>query len=316
MNVLAIANVGGHLRQLVELVPRFGLDAQEVLWVTNDAPQSRSLLEGRRVLHLPYADARAVHHVARNARLAHQALRSQRFDLAVSTGANLALSVLPVAIRLGATAHYVESATRTDGPSVSGRVLRWMPRTRLYTQTATWADDRWRYRGTVFDGFTVVTGEPRPFTRLVVTVGTSSFSGFRRLVAQLVDILPPTVEVLWQTGQTDVTGLDIDARPSLPAQELEEQMRTADAVIAHAGTGSALTALAVGQLPILVPRDPAHHEHVDGHQFEIARRLGDAGLALTTAVEDLDCELVARAAGSRVTRPQRPPAFLLDPVEP
>jgi UDP-N-acetylglucosamine--N-acetylmuramyl-(pentapeptide) pyrophosphoryl-undecaprenol N-acetylglucosamine transferase len=312
MTVLAIANVGGHLRQLAELEPRLGIDRDDVLWVTNDSPQSRSLLEGRRVLHLPHADARSPLQVLRNATHAHHALRSQRIELAVSTGANLALSVLPVAVRLGATAHYVESATRTDGPSMSGRLLRYAPRTHLYTQTESWADERWRYRGNVFEGFEVVAGEPVDFSRLVVTVGTSSYSGFRRLLEHLVSILPSTVDVLWQTGTTDVSGLGIDAYPSLPAHELEDAVRRADAVIAHAGTGSALTALAVGRLPILVPRDPSYHEHVDGHQFEIARRLASAGLALTTSVEELDCSLVSRAAGSQVTRPEQPPPFLLD----
>jgi len=311
MTIVAIANVGGHLRQLVELVPRFGIDQNEVVWVTNETPQSRSLLKGRRVLYLPYADARSKRQVFRNATLAYRELRPHRIDMAVSTGANLALSVLPVAVQLGAAAHYVESATRTDGPSMSGRLLRYSPRTHLYTQAPSWADRRWQYRGDVFEGFQAIEGEPASFNRLVVTVGTSSFSGFRRLVDHLLSMLPSTVDVLWQTGATDVAGLGIEAFRSLPAHELENEMRNADAVIAHAGTGSALTALAVGQLPILVPRDPTHNEHVDGHQFEIARRLSSAGLALTTSVEGLDRTLIERATGSRVIRPEQPPPFLL-----
>lgn len=311
MRTLLVANSGGHLRQLLELVPRLGLHGSR-LWVTNDSEQSRMLLAEEQVLWLRHPEARSVRDAYRNAVLARRALASVSVDVAVSTGASLAVSVLPVAARKGAQVHYIESATRIDGPSMSGKLVRWIPGVHLYSQSRTWADGRWQYRGAVFDGFEVQLGPPRDLRKAVVTVGTSSFSAYRRLIERLVALLPASCDVLWQTGATDVSGLGIDARPSLSAAELEEAIREADVVVAHAGTGSALTALAMGRLPVLVPRDPLHREHVDGHQFETARRLGTAGLALTAPVEELQLDMLRRAAGASVRRRGAAAPFTLD----
>lgn len=311
MTTLVVANVGGHLRQLVELVPRLEL-GDELLWVTNDTEQSRSLLAGSDVLWLRYPEARSLRDAYANAAHARRALRSVTIETAVSTGASLAVSVLPLAARRGADVHYIESATRIDGPSLSGKLLRWVPGVKLYSQSEAWADDRWRFRGSVFDGFEAEVGAPQELRKVVVTVGTSSFSGFRRLFQRLVELIPPSVEVLWQTGGTDVTGLDLVPTPSMPATELEQAIREADVVVAHAGTGSALTALAVNRFPVLVPRDPAHGEHVDRHQFETARRLEAAGLAATPRVEELDLAVLMQAAGTRVRRVGASAPFALD----
>jgi UDP-N-acetylglucosamine--N-acetylmuramyl-(pentapeptide) pyrophosphoryl-undecaprenol N-acetylglucosamine transferase len=299
MTSLAIANVGGHLRQLVELVPRLDLP-EPVLWVTNDTPQSRSLLEDEKVLFLRYPRARSLGDAWHNTRTARRAIGTMRIDAAVSTGASLAVSVLPIVARRGGAVHYIESATRIDGPSTSGRLLRWLPGINLYSQSPRWADDRWLYRGDVFDGFEAHHVGPRPIRRIVVTVGTSTYAGFRRLIERLLAIIPEDVEVLWQTGITDVADLPIDATPSLPSTELEDAIRAADVVVAHAGTGSALTALALGAYPILVPRDPQHGEHVDAHQFQTAERLHGAKLASTPRVEHLTYETLQAAAEMRV----------------
>ena len=67
-------------------------------------------------------------------------------------------------------------------------------------------------------------------------------------------LVPDGVDVLWQTGSTDVRGLEIDARPWLPSADLEAAIADADVVISHAGGGSALAALMNGRRPILIPR--------------------------------------------------------------
>src|SRR5205823_6246401 len=78
-----------------------------------------------------------------------------------------------------------------------------------------------------------------PVRRIVVTLG-SGLHSFRRLVERLVAIIPYGVEVLWQTGSTPVGDLAIKAQPIVPADVLDRAIRHADAVIAHAGCGSAL----------------------------------------------------------------------------
>jgi UDP-N-acetylglucosamine transferase subunit ALG13 len=126
--------------------------------------------------------------------------------------------------------------------------------------------------------------------------------GFRRLLDRLVEVLPAGVEVLWQTGCTDVSGLPIASREAVPADELHQAMREADVVVTHAGTGSALAALEAGKLPILVPRSHAHGEHVDDHQHQTATELSARRLALGVQVERLGRADLVTAASFQIER--------------
>src|SRR4029078_6929114 len=143
---------------------------------------------------------------------------------------------------------------------------------------------RWNYRGSVFDSFTAEgQGDEAPETlaRVVVTLGRYRGCGFLRLVERLLEVLPPDAEVLWQTGDTDASGLGIDGHYAIPERELIDAMREADVVVAHAGVGTALAALEVGKCPVLVPRRLAHGEHVDDHQTQIAEALARRGRAVS-----------------------------------
>ncbi|MGA7420477.1 MAG: glycosyltransferase, partial [Acidimicrobiales bacterium] len=91
---------------------------------------------------------------------------------------------------------------------------------------------------------------------------------------------------------------------------LSAAMRSADLVIAHAGAGSAVSAMRAGHRPVLVPRHARHSEHGDVHQVQIAAELGRQGLAIPLRVEDLTWEeLVSRRR--RVTLLSSPPEFPL-----
>jgi UDP-N-acetylglucosamine--N-acetylmuramyl-(pentapeptide) pyrophosphoryl-undecaprenol N-acetylglucosamine transferase len=311
MTTLLVASTGGHLHQLHELRPRLvGVDA-DVVWVTFDTPQSRSLLEGQEVVHVPHTRTRDYLNVARNTATAVRLLRDRDVRGVVSTGAGIALSFLPLARALGREAHYIESATRSGGPSLTGRLLQGVPGVRLYTQHRRWEGGRWRFAGSVFDGFDVADTGSAQAGRIVVTLGAHEQFGFRRLLERLVAIVPADAQVLWQTGATAADGLPIEARPYIPAGELLSAMRDADVVVAHAGTGSALAALEAGRCPILVPRDPARGEHVDDHQQQIARELDDLGVAIGRDVEDLTAGDLLLAAGRSVRRAARPAPFRL-----
>ncbi len=73
-----------------------------------------------------------------------------------------------------------------------------------------------------------------------------------------------------------------------------------DAVIAHAGFATAVTALELGRCPVLVPRRRELDENVDDHQLEIAGELANRGLAVARAVEELTWDDVVAAARKRV----------------
>ncbi|WP_170319011.1 glycosyltransferase [Sphingobium yanoikuyae] len=131
---------------------------------------------------------------------------------------------------------------------------------------------------------------------VVVTVGTESWN-FRRLFKKLKSIIPENVEVLWQTGSSDVSGLGIDGIYALPMSDLVDAARRADVVVAHSGIGSALMSLDIGKVPVLVPRRMTYNEAVNDHQVDIGRVLNDRGLCVFSEVDDLTMNHL-RTAGS------------------
>jgi UDP-N-acetylglucosamine transferase subunit ALG13 len=283
------------------------------LWVTFDSPQSRSLLAGRSVEYVRYSPSRDGKSTLTNMAAATRILSRDHFDVAVSTGATVAVSFLPVAHTLGIPSYYIESAARTSGPSLTGRLLQLVPGVRLYTQHRRFANRRWTYAGSVFDAFAATPlPQPKPISRIVVTVGASETYGFSRLFQALARILPTSIEVLWQTGCADVHTLGIPGRRQVAAAELQAAMAAADVVVAHAGVGSALSALEAGKVPVLVPREVAHHEHVDDHQFQIAADLGARGLAVVRRVEELTFADLVGAANQRVERATAPAPLELE----
>ncbi len=254
--------------------------------------------------------------VVANVRPAVRLLRGSRPDMVLSTGSGIALSFLPVAAALGIPAHYVESATRLTGPSMTGRALVLVPGVKTYTQDRRWSDARWVYRGSVFDGFEPgpARGEAAsPVRRIVVILGSNPY-GFRRLLERLIAILPHGVEALWQTGVTDTDRLPIDAHRAWPARELHEAMAQADVVVAHAGIGAALSALEVGRIPVLVPRRQDLGEQIDDHQALVAHELAERGLAVTADADALEMPMLERAAGLCANMVADPPRFALDGI--
>ncbi len=138
-----------------------------------------------------------------------------------------------------------------------------------------------------------------------MTLGTIEGYGFRALLERLLEVLPADCDVLWQTGDTDTTGLPLDAVPSLPYADLVRAIRRADAVVAQGGIGSALAALECGRRPVLVPRRTERGEHVDDHQQQIVHELSHRGLALAREVDDLTLADLDESRRMRVVAPDR-----------
>jgi UDP-N-acetylglucosamine transferase subunit ALG13 len=288
-----------------------------VRWVTFDSAQSRSLLADEDAVFVRYQQARDAPNLVRNLVVGEKLMRSWRPDHIISTGSQIAVAFMVPGRAHGVTGHFIESAARSQYPSLTARILRRVPGVHLYTQYPRNARWPWRYGGSVFEGFESEDGGARGApSRFVVTAGTFKGFGFRRLFDRLVGLLPADAEVLWQVGDTDVTGLGIDAHHSVPANILDDAMRQADVVLAHAGVGSALAALEAGKVPVLVPRRLARAEHVDDHQVQIADELASRGLAIHTEVDDLTWHHLEAASRRSVRVMEHPPPFILAGLEP
>jgi UDP-N-acetylglucosamine--N-acetylmuramyl-(pentapeptide) pyrophosphoryl-undecaprenol N-acetylglucosamine transferase len=308
--VLAVATSGGHLAELRDLLPRALPSGCEVDWVTFDTPQSRSELAGERVHVVRAIHSRELSAILADVRPAGAIVRSGRYATVLASGA-AALSFLPAARSFGLAAHFIESATRTDGPSLTGRLLGAVPGVHRYTQHPRWATGTWHYRGSVFDKFEPDGGGTAPqLRRVVVTVGTNPYP-FRRLLDRLVEILPGSAQVVWQTGVTDTGGLPIHAQPALSAEDLRRAMVEADVVVAHAGVGSSLAALDSGHVPLLIPRRAAWGEQIDDHQCLLVHELAARRLAIPATVENLGIETLWQAAGRRAAKRLNAPRFEL-----
>lgn len=288
--VLWVASSGGHVAQAHRIERLIGANPDST-WVTFDVPQTRTLLDGRRVEHVDYVAPRDFRAAAKAAARIRHIAKAESFDFVVSTGAAIALLGLPfVALSARIPVLYIESLARSQGPSLTGKVMRVAPRVRTFTQYPSWATGAWSYTGTILDSFTserIDSGSaPR---KIFVTLGTIRPYRFDRLIDAVLSILEPTDEVTWQLGVTDRTGLPGHVYTELPGTEMNRYMSEADVIITHSGVGSILASLELGKAPVVAVRDGEHNEHVDGHQQFIADVVAERGLA-----ERLDLDAPSR----------------------
>lgn len=312
MTTLLVASGGGHLQQLASIVPRLNL-GPDIVWVTPRTALSDHLLRDAQHIEIPYTAPRDWRAAIRMTSIARGVIREVGADRIISTGASPAPPFFLVGASQGLDLHYIESATRSEGPSLSGKLIAMLPTAHLYTQYPDLATGRWRFAGSIFDPYTTSPAPraPQGIRQVVVTLGTEIY-GFRRALERLLGIVPRDAEVLWQTGHTNIEGLGIEGHESIAGGDLRSAIAAADVVISHAGTGSALTALDAGKVPLILPREARFGEHVDNHQFQTARELTRRGLAVSVPVADLTLDHLREAQATEV---QRAPAlfpFALD----
>lgn len=312
MSTLLVASTGGHLKELHYLHQRLSGVEGPYRWVTFDTPQSRSLLDGEMVDFVPFVGPRDLVNVTRSLGAARRILNDDELDTVVSTGAAVAVPFCGVARTRQMRCHYIEGAARVNGPSLTGRLVSRMPGVRLYAQHRMPWGNPWRYGGSVFDAFerAPASSQLTTISKVVVSLGTEHGYGFPRLIRRLQEILPTETDVLWQTGDTDVSHLGITGHKTIPEHEFTEAVGEADVVVSHAGVGTALAAFGVGKCPLLVPRRASFREHVDDHQRQIANELVSRGLSMAAEVDDLSYEHLLAATANRVTIRADAPPFL------
>jgi UDP-N-acetylglucosamine transferase subunit ALG13 len=115
--------------------------------------------------------------------------------------------------------------------------------------------------------------------RIAVLLGTDHHP-FDRLVGWVADLSRAgSADWFVQHGHTKLPA-GLPGAPMLTSAELTDLLEHADAIITHGGPGLIMEARDAGHFPIVVPRDPRLHEHVDDHQQRFAEHIADAGLAV------------------------------------
>jgi UDP-N-acetylglucosamine transferase subunit ALG13 len=288
---------------MVRWARRLGVAATS-RYVTFDSAQSRSLLAGQPYDFVEYVAPRDWRTLARATVAINRVASRERFEFVLSTGAGVALGGRVVAARRQLPFHYIESVSRFDGPSLSGRILARLPlRQHLYTQHRQWSGANWRYAGSVLDDYVA---EAKPLSegplRLFVTLGTIRPYRFDALVDQVLALARPGDTVVWQLGETTRTNLPGTVHQYVTAAEFDRECLAADVVITHAGVGSMLRMTEMGLRPVVVPRRAIRGEHVDDHQLQAAGEFGSRMLAVSREVHELTREdiLTARAVVAEV----------------
>jgi UDP-N-acetylglucosamine transferase subunit ALG13 len=96
-------------------------------------------------------------------------------------------------------------------------------------------------------------------------------------------VLPQPIVV--QCGHTLFASPRCQVVSFLEMGAFQREVARADLLILQAGAGSIIQAIEAGKVPIVVPRRAHLGEHIDDHQFELARALADEGRVV--AVEDV-----------------------------
>jgi UDP-N-acetylglucosamine transferase subunit ALG13 len=120
---------------------------------------------------------------------------------------------------------------------------------------------------------------------IFVTVGTQL--AFDRLVKAMDAWASrrPDQPVFAQIGPTEYKPRFLEYSPFISPVECHERMAEADAIVAHAGMGTIISALELGKPVLIMPRRADLGEHRNDHQLATARRLSALGRVRVAADE-------------------------------
>ncbi|WP_176444469.1 glycosyltransferase [Rhodococcoides kyotonense] len=295
-----MASTGGHLEQLVRISNQ-NEHRKDSTWVTFDNQQSRGLLNDRPTVHVDYVRPRDVIRAIKAALTVVPLLKSQKFDFCISTGAAIAAFILPLARLFGVRSIYIESVSRTAGPSLTGRLMARTPGVETFTQHSHWNLPRWTYAGTLLDNWEIA--ESKSYNgplKIFVTLGTIKPYRFDRAVNAILKIVDNRDQITWQVGQTDRDDLPGEVFLELDSTHMAKYIAEADVVVTHAGVGSILNILDAGSAPVLAIRTKEHNEHIDDHQIQIAETMRTRNLALVLDLDIPDRKTLLSAGNRRV----------------
>lgn len=281
------ASTGGHLAQLHRIAPKLDIDG-DPLWVTFENEQSKSLLyREKNVFYLPYIASRDWRAASATFAPLRRIFQTGNYDMAFSTGAAIAVPVTLAAAMSGMRRYYLESVSRFDGPSLSGKLVAQIPGTRVYTQHERWANKRWQLGPSVLDNYALVPRVKCKSNKLkiFVTLGTIKPYRFDRAVDAICAAFGDH-DITWQLGATQRNDLPGHSTSMMDSDQFDSQVELSDVVITHAGVGSAMRIMDLGKTPVVITRLKSFGEHVDNHQEQITRELTKRGLGYEL---NLDC---------------------------
>jgi UDP-N-acetylglucosamine--N-acetylmuramyl-(pentapeptide) pyrophosphoryl-undecaprenol N-acetylglucosamine transferase len=284
MRICLAASGGGHVRQLLDLVPVWS--EYDSFVVTERTALGESLAKEHRtyfVTHVALGQAKlgrpwlmvrsAWHNVAESWR----AIRAERPEVVITTGAGAVFAAVLWAKFHGAKVIVIESFARFDRPSA---FMRLASRIADFSVVQSPHLTRWFPRAHVFDPLRI-TDQPRPPKEalLFATVGaTLPFDRLIEAVAELKRAGAIPERVIAQVGIGGARPADLECVETMSFDEIQATLSRADVVVCHGGTGSMITALRERCRTVVMPRLFELGEHYDNHQLEISKSFEQRGL--------------------------------------
>lgn len=150
---------------------------------------------------------------------------------------------------------------------------------------------------------------------IFATVGTHE-DPFDRLCGELERLVHSgelTEAVHLQSGYSKQATPSCTTAAMMPFDLVQTKMSEARVVVTHGGPASIMQALALGKVPVVVPRQARFGEHVDDHQVRFVQRIADRVLVVLDIAE-LGAALRdhadrVRHLGANVGGPERARAF-------
>ncbi len=146
----------------------------------------------------------------------------------------------------------------------------------------------------------VTVGHQMPFDRMIRAV--DAWAGAR-----------DGAQVFAQIGQTDYVPTNIEWAATIHPEEFRQRVRDAEAVVAHAGMGTILTALELKTPIVVMPRRGALRETRNDHQLATAERLRELG-RLHVAMDEIELssmlDQIASLPAPRALSPAASPQLL------
>lgn len=121
MKLMLVSTSGGHFSTMRSLEPFWS--SHERVWVTDRKKDTEVLVDRESVHWLPYQAPRDTIALLRNIPTAFQLIAAEKPTLVVSTGASIAISFGVAAKMLGTRFVYIESISRSQDLSLSGKIV-------------------------------------------------------------------------------------------------------------------------------------------------------------------------------------------------
>lgn len=110
---------------------------------------------------------------------------------------------------------------------------------------------------------------------IFVTVGTheQSFERLLKCIDKMVENGKINEEVIIQKGYTNYNPKYCKSYKLIGYNEMQKYISEARIIVTHGGPASFISALSIGKIPIVVPRQKEYNEHVNNHQLEFANQV-------------------------------------------